>query len=182
MRLFVAVEFDEATKDGLYAAVEALREASARGSFTRRENLHLTLVFIGETGRVEEAKRALELIEGRPFPLRIAGLGKFSRPEGDVRWIGVEGGEALRQLYERAYAAFAGAGFPLENRPYRPHLTLGRRVVLRGGADWDTRARQLPPVTAQVDRIALLCSWQEQGGVLRYTPLHRKRLGADADG
>ena len=58
MRLFVAIRFSPAVEEALWTAVGDLRRQGA-GTFTRRENLHLTLAFIGETDRLEDARQAV---------------------------------------------------------------------------------------------------------------------------
>lgn len=98
---------------------------------------HFTLKFFGE---IEEpaAQTAAEAL-GRaasataPFTLEVAGLGAFPSPaRPSVLWSGVgEGKEQLVDLARRVEEALAGAGFPREPRPFKPHLTLGR---LREGA------------------------------------------------
>ena len=48
MRLFIAINFDEETKQSIIAVQRRLREWG-RGNFSHPENLHLTLAFLGET-------------------------------------------------------------------------------------------------------------------------------------
>ena len=71
MRLFTAVCFDEETKNALFAA-EKEAEISAKGNFSAKENLHLTLVFIGETEKKEEIISALSKIEFPVFDFKIS--------------------------------------------------------------------------------------------------------------
>ena len=95
MRLFVAIRFSPAVEQALWAAVGDLRR-QGDGTFTRRENLHLTLAFIGETDRLEEVKSALAPLTGSgPVCLEAGGpLGRF----GDLWWAGIRGGPALAAL------------------------------------------------------------------------------------
>lgn len=92
MRLFVAIRFSPAVEQALWAAVGDLRR-QGDGTFTRRENLHLTLAFIGETDRLEEVKSALAPLTGSgPVCLEaggpLAGLGICGGPASgaDRRW------------------------------------------------------------------------------------------------
>ena len=58
MRLFLAILFEEPVKDRLREAMELIRRSTRTSRLTRRENLHLTLVFLGElreAGKVREA-------------------------------------------------------------------------------------------------------------------------------
>lgn len=87
MRLFVAICFDEPCKDVLCAAIAGLKSHARQGNFSRRENLHLTLAFLGETNRIDSAKRALGSIRAESFAMELAGLGCFQRSGGDLWWM-----------------------------------------------------------------------------------------------
>lgn len=58
MRLFVALQLEDRVKDALIQFIDSVRPHTQEGRFSHRENLHLTLSFIGETGKVAQAKRA----------------------------------------------------------------------------------------------------------------------------
>jgi len=60
MRLFIAINFNDEIKDALCDASAELMAAAKRGRTPRRENLHLTLVFIGETTRVDDILDVME--------------------------------------------------------------------------------------------------------------------------
>ena len=57
MRLFIAINFNDYIKNELCSVMENLKKYTLRGRFTSRENLHLTIVFIGETNKVEAVKK-----------------------------------------------------------------------------------------------------------------------------
>jgi len=101
-------------------------------AWVRRENLHLTLKFLGE---VEEAALgtvgdAIRQVAARhaPFRLVFSGLGAFPQPRtARVVWVGVgEGAGALAELYAEMEARLEPLGFQREARPFTSHLTLGR--------------------------------------------------------
>ena len=81
MRLFVAICFDEPCKDVLCAAIAGSKAMRGRAIFSRRENLHLTLAFLGETNRIDSAKRALGSIHAESFAMELAGWDAFSGAE-----------------------------------------------------------------------------------------------------
>lgn len=122
MRLFVAICFDEPCKDVLCAAIAGLKSHARQGNFSRRENLHLTLAFLGETNRLAAAKQALQSIHTEPFSIELAGLGCFQRSGSGLWWMGVAENKALAALQQQVVTALAG--FSLEKRAFRPHLTL----------------------------------------------------------
>ena len=96
------------------------------------DSIHLTLKFLGDVtpDQLEQVKtaaqRAAEACSG--LSLQTAGLGcfpNFQRPK--VVWVGVEGQrDRLAALRDRVEGAIAPLGFATEERPFNPHLTLGR--------------------------------------------------------
>ena len=131
MRLFIAVLLNEEAKDYLFSAAESLRLQSVSGSFTRRENFHLTLAFLGETERAGDVKQAMNRVKEAPFSITLEGFGHFARRGGDIYWAGIRESGELIHLQEQLSRRLKEAGFSLEDRPFRPHLTLGRQVILK---------------------------------------------------
>lgn len=177
MRLFIAVNLNETIKDHLTAAIRELEKHASGGNFTRGENLHLTLVFLGELGADQPGavKSAMNRVKGEPFRLSFSGFGRFKRNGGDIYWAGIEKSEALFSIQKQLSAELLKAGFPLEDRAYSPHLTLGREVRLR-----DPSANiygSLPAVKAEmsVSRISLMKS-ERIRGVLTYTEIYGRDL------
>ncbi len=135
MRCFAALGLEDGTSEALRRWLDGARAEFAELAVTPAENLHLTLAFLGEidAGQVESAGAVVQAAaEGRaPWRLRWTAPGAFpsaSRPR--VLWLGVDGGEALREVHRALAEALAGAGLPVEERAFRPHLTLAR--VRRG--------------------------------------------------
>jgi len=130
MRLFFALPLPAEAKERLRPVLEAARQAGGEGvSFTRLEQLHFTLAFLGEQPAAGEAAEAGEILrETRTFELAISGAGAFpntARPR--VLWLGVNAGAAeLVAAAEGLRGALRKRGFELEDRPFRPHLTFGR--------------------------------------------------------
>ncbi len=134
IRTFIAVELSEELKQALRGAQKQLRNAP--GAYSVRwvspDNMHLTLKFLGNVsrGRVEEIADAIRqaTMGFTPFVLQAAGLGCFPnvrRP--NVVWVGLEGDvERIVQLAQGIDDALGKRGFPREDRPFSPHLTLGR--------------------------------------------------------
>lgn len=174
MRLFIAIDFDRAVKDALAAAVDGLRARARGGNFTRRDNLHLTLAFIGETDRQADLVRVMESVRVPAFDLTLGGLGRFRRPGGDIVFRQVEGGEGLLLLHRQLTQALQEAGFAVERRPFQPHLTLGREVRV-AEADLQALSAALPPLRLNVRAMTLMKS-ERISGVLTYTPLHARAL------
>ncbi|MBB2181684.1 RNA 2',3'-cyclic phosphodiesterase [Lachnospiraceae bacterium MD1] len=176
MRLFVAVTFTESIKTAVYEVEERLRQYCNGGTFTNRENLHLTVVFIGETNRIEEVKQAMNgavsKIAAEPFLITINGLGKFRRNEGDIYWMGIEKQEVLWKLQKALVKELKEAGFyDIDDREYKPHLTLGRRVRVKNDFHEKEFAKDIPSLKMEVGKISLMKS-ERVNGKLVYTEIY----------
>jgi len=179
MRLFTCINFNEDIKDYLTGGIEWLKKESLKGNFTRRENLHLTLVFIGETNKIAEVKLAMDQVQAAPFELTIGGIGRFKRGGGDIYWVGVTPNPSLMDIYHKLHGELVQRGFFIENRAYKPHLTLGREVVLEKDFGLTNKEeidkKIFPPMTMQVDYLSLMKS-ERIRGQLTYTEIYRKEL------
>lgn len=171
MRLFIAVNFNEQTKDKIVSVQNRLRE-HGRGNFSFRENLHLTLVFIGEVQRqqVESVKKAMEQVQIPKMKLTFDRTGCFRRNGSDTWWIGLRKNDALYKMQRELTAALREAGFDIENRPYKPHLTIARKVVLRDRLDQDTLLGS--QFSTEADTISLMLS-ERINGKLTYSELYK---------
>ncbi|HEU5003486.1 MAG TPA: RNA 2',3'-cyclic phosphodiesterase [Actinomycetota bacterium] len=133
-RLFVAAEIPAAPRHALAGAVAGLRGSVPGARWVAEEAWHVTLCFLGATdpervdavaGVAREAAAA-----GRPVALRLAGLGAFpNERRARVVWVGLEGAEPLGAVAAALADGSARLGFPREDRPWRPHLTIARLRV-----------------------------------------------------
>jgi RNA 2',3'-cyclic 3'-phosphodiesterase len=133
MRLFVGVDLPGQVKDVLSSVVERLRPEAPAAKWVPRDNLHLTMSFLGEIdeSRVPGILDALAEAAGNepgPIDTVLEGSGAFPSPRrARVLWVGL--GDPHGRL-----ASLAGAvasqleplGFPQEKRPWTPHLTIAR--------------------------------------------------------
>ena len=173
MRLFIAINFDDEIKDYICKVIQSVKNHAIKGNFTRRENYHLTLVFIGETKNIDNAKHAIDIIDAKPFELCIAGLGKFKRAGGDIYWLDVQKNRSLEQIYKKLFNELLKEGFKLDNREHKPHLTLGRELIL--DSDFDINKYKDLSVKTRVERISLMKS-ERIAGKLIYTEVYAKNL------
>jgi RNA 2',3'-cyclic 3'-phosphodiesterase len=131
MRLFAGIPVPDPARQELASVLDGLRSKNWPVRWVRPEGLHLTLKFFGsvEDGVVESLGTALATAaEGTgPIPLTCTGIGGFPNPRrARVVWIGLEAPGSLELLQDAVERACANQGFPLEGKPYRPHITLGR--------------------------------------------------------
>jgi 2'-5' RNA ligase len=125
MRLFVAIDLPWDLRERLAGLATGIMGAR----WVPRENMHLTLRFIGEVPnwRAEDIDLALHGIRGRGFPLTLSGVGLFEKA-GRVTalWAGVERSSALEHLQTKIETALQRAGLEPERRRFVPHVTLAR--------------------------------------------------------
>jgi 2'-5' RNA ligase len=127
MRLFVAIALPDAV-----AVPLALMQAGVPGArWSRREQLHLTLRFIGEAdGRDASAiDDALAAIAAPRLSLQLKGVGEFGGRKPHALWAGVAPSESLAHLQRKIETALQRIGLEAEQRKYTPHVTLAK---LRG--------------------------------------------------
>lgn len=131
MRTFIALELPTDFADDVAAMARRL-SASLEGRFLDRSTYHLTLAFLGDIDDAEAA-RAMDALDAAcadaaPVPLAPDGLGKFGRPADATLWLGLAPDPALLALAERVREELAARDLPFDPKPFRPHITLGRRV------------------------------------------------------
>ena len=125
-RLFIAIPLPPALREELAKLYEPLPGVA----WTRPEQLHLTLRFLGdvEPALAAAAEAALAHVRVEAFILPVGGVGGFpSRGMPRVLWTGVaQGHPRLYQLRQRIDDALLGAGLTLDVRRFHPHATLAR--------------------------------------------------------
>ena len=135
IRLFIAINFNEEVKAQINQIIDRVKSNSVHGRFVSEENIHLTLEFLGEVQehRIGLIREIMDGLEFEPFTLGLTKIGCFRRPEGKIYWLGVEDCHTLYEIQKALRQSLIEKGFKLENREYRPHITLGRKVILKEG-------------------------------------------------
>src|SRR5215475_5700123 len=132
MRTFIAIEIPPEINSALMDLQTELRRAGADVSWTKPENLHLTLNFLGEVDekRIVEVERACvsSAAEFQPFTLSLNETGVFPNArQPRVLWAGLAGEiEKAVEMRGRLDDGLALIGFEREEKDFRPHLTIGR--------------------------------------------------------
>lgn len=174
MRTFIALELPADFADEV-AAVARRLSASLEGRFLDRSTYHLTLAFLGDIDDAE-ASRAMDALDAAcagvaAVPLAPDGLGKFGRPTDATLWLGVAPDTALMSLAERVREELAARDVPFDPKPFRPHVTLGRRVRIP--------KKSLPalafPLPARAHAVTLFKSTLSRDGA-EYKPLYTVEL------
>lgn len=126
MRIFIAIRFTEAFKSSILYAQDGLKEYGVRGNYTQPENLHLTLVFIGETERVEEIKAAVDAVKFEPFVIRTGKMGCFNG-RSRVVWLGIEGEDKVKAIAQQLRRNLDQRGIDYAKGKFSPHITIVRQ-------------------------------------------------------
>jgi 2'-5' RNA ligase len=186
IRTFIAVAIDKAIRDRAVVLQEALGRAGADVKWVEPENMHVTLLFLGE---VEDrtlpavCRVVAEVAAGlAPFEMSVAGAGCFPnarRPK--TLWVGIgEGLQELVALHDALEPPLLELGcYRREERQYTPHLTLGR---VKGDAGADELAAALARRSdwqggqVRVREVLVMSSELRPEGPT-YTVLGRGKLG-----
>ncbi len=125
MRLFAAVELSDEMKTSVASAMHELKVQGVRGSYVPKQNLHLTLAFIGEVENPAPVKDALRTVSMKPFRLSLSEMGTF----GDLLWVGFKGNQGLGALVKDVRAALDQAGISYDRKKFTPHVTIIRKMA-----------------------------------------------------
>ncbi len=139
MRLFVALDIDDAIRERLTRFVDGVRNFAPDARWVKPESLHVTLKFIGEQpdAAAENIKQALATISGSTTAMSFRGYGFFPTPKSArVFWVGMEAGPQLAALAAAIDEKMATLGIAQEDRPFSPHLTLARAPGGSGSPRW----------------------------------------------
>jgi len=138
MRLFIALDIDDAIRQRIARFLEGVREFAPDARWVREESLHVTLKFIGEkpgdmVPRVEQALAALRRLS---FEVTFRGYGFFPTPKSArVFWLGIQAGPELSNLAGAIDEIAATLEVPRETHAFSPHLTLARKSGGSGAPD-----------------------------------------------
>ncbi len=129
---FFAVRIPEETKSTMKNHIEKLRIELPFQRWVHHEDLHITLAFLGSatTEKLEQAKKNIHdaINASKSFRLQINRIGIFGKEEAPrVFWADTVESDALKSLRNQVFSACEQAGFKLETRPFRPHITLARK-------------------------------------------------------
>jgi 2'-5' RNA ligase len=213
-RLFISVNCDGKVKTQLLSVQEKIKAQSVKGNFSLPENLHLTLVFIGEIPVHDQVSvpsprspvpipgeipliasvidKALKPVVA-PFTLTFSTVGCFRHSNKELWWIGTDSNDPslepqpspkpsvrehrkgspldiLKTIRQRIADGLLSEGVNFDNRPFNPHITLGREIK---HASPIIIAKQ--EILFPVNRISLMKS-ERIGGVLTYTEIYGRGL------
>ncbi len=139
MRLFIAVDIDDAIRERIARFVEGVQGFAPDARWVKPESMHITLKFIGERPgpAVEEIRLALNEVSANSTEIHFRGYGFFpTTNSARVFWVGMEAGPQLAALASAIDEKMATLGIPKEDRAFSPHLTLARGSGGSGSPRW----------------------------------------------
>ncbi len=163
VRSFISIDLeDQQILSRIASILSSLQSLGGDLKPVERENIHLTLKFLGNVSapRLGEVKSSLQQVIFSAFTAEIKGAGAFPNLNHmNVVWVGVnEGWSQVEQIYEQVEKLLSGLGFQREHRPFSPHITIAR---VRSGRKRDEVAGFLQRLTEEsfgtitVDKIRL---------------------------
>ena len=189
VRTFIAIELAPGVRDRLASLQSKLVPSGSTDRWVRPENLHLTLLFLGEVERLDVVP-VCRVVQKRarrhsPFAINVHGLGAFPnarRPK--TIWAGIaEGTAELKALHDDLEEGLLElGGYRQEDRGYTPHLTLGRLSAEDRGEEWTRLLEEYanwPGGTSPVDEVVVMSSQLRNEGP-EYSILGRGKLGSAA--
>jgi RNA 2',3'-cyclic 3'-phosphodiesterase len=140
VRVFIAIPLPTDLKANLVALQQEFQPLPLAAAWVREAGLHVTVKFLGDVDSTQ-LKPIISCMTTiaqhcHPFSLSLAGVGVFPHESSPrVLWVGVQDASGdLQRMQQALDAQLMQLGFPSENRPFAPHLTLARlkRILRRG--------------------------------------------------
>jgi RNA 2',3'-cyclic 3'-phosphodiesterase len=135
MRIFIGIKLDTIAHNNIGKFLLPLKKVTTPIRWTKPQNVHITLKFIGDMNN-DIFKRMIQQLDSNsfkakltdnPMDIRLTGCGKFGRQENlNIFWIGIESNPQLQQLYQHIEDTLDKIDIPKEDRPFKPHITVGR--------------------------------------------------------
>lgn len=170
MRLFIAANISNSNRRQIMRLQTALKRKSTKANFTKLENLHITLKFLGDVdepklNRIKSILSKLEL--PAYYELNPREIVAVKGRNGSLIRLDLDDNDSkLSKLARDIDLSLHRLGFPLEKRQFLPHITLARRVSLRASLD-DSYCQDF---VINITSISLYLSEFTNNG-MRYTPL-----------
>ncbi|MCR5592106.1 MAG: RNA 2',3'-cyclic phosphodiesterase [Lachnospiraceae bacterium] len=158
MRLFIAVLPDNGIKDEIYMIQRRLQLQGAEADFVTRENMHLTLAFIGEYKDPGYVSDVLGDVYLEPARIVIDGFGVTE----DRYWAGIRENQELEANVKRIRKALADNGIPFDRRKFSPHITVARNMIYEKGLPADSPF----PAAMEAESICLMRSDRGKNGMI----------------
>jgi 2'-5' RNA ligase len=131
IRAFLSIDIeDQGLLSQIHTIQQRLDQAAAKMKMIKRDDIHFTLRFFGDTPptKLNEIKASLDGIDFNPFEIELAGIGSFpNRRRPRIIWVGVTQNAAeVLKLKNEIDSSLLSLGYQPEKRKYTPHATIAR--------------------------------------------------------
>jgi len=185
LRTFIAIDIPGNILSEIRELQEGIKDYGFKIRWVRPESIHLTLKFLGDIKavKINEIAEAISktVVRYTPISLQAKGVGVFpgiKRPQ--VLWVGLAGQlEPLVSLQKTLDENLETIGFPVEKRPFKGHLTMGRmkaKIDVKKFGEVLMTFRSFESEAFTADRIILYKSELKPSGAV-YTELASASLG-----
>lgn len=179
MRVYIAIDFENQVKDYFDKITCSIKKHFTNGSFTTRNNFHLTIRFIGEVDQVQidKIKEVLDkvVLKVTPFELLVGNLGIFTKKKTNILWIGLEETPMLSHLHKELSTLLKEEKIRFYDKVFMPHITLGRRVEFISDSIDLNNLIDFERISIPVRAITLMAS-KEEDGKLNGVPIYEAKL------
>lgn len=179
MRVYIAIDFEDTIKNYFDRITSYMKSHCIEGSFTRKNNFHLTIRFIGEVDAIQitKIKEVIDMaaLKVSPFELSVGNLGIFKRKKTNILWLGIEENAAISELHKELSNLLKEFKIPFYDKLFMPHITLGRRVSFQEAPEDLNSLIQFERIAIPVKAISLMAS-KEEDGKLNGVPIYRVNL------
>ncbi|QLY78949.1 RNA 2',3'-cyclic phosphodiesterase [Clostridium intestinale] len=179
MRIYIAIAFEDKIKDHFEQITSDIKNYCTEGSFTRKNNFHLTVCFIGEADdiQIEKIKEIIDkaALTIHPFELSLSNLGVFKRKNTNILWMGIEENPVLSRLHKELSTLLSKNKIGFYDKLFTPHITLGRRVVFNEESIGLDNLIQYERFKIPVKAVTLMAS-KEVNGKLDGVPVYEAEL------
>jgi 2'-5' RNA ligase len=187
IRTFIALEIPDDIQQGLKSFIERSQRIIPKGiRWVPSKNIHLTLKFLGQTSSTQipilQKNLSIPLAQYHPIDVHFSDPGVFPNSRNPrVFWFGILTNPLLTQMVSEIEKLAGEMQFPREDRPFSPHLTIGRveqqqpKEFLQNTQKWLSAAPELGIMDLTCNWVTLFKSDLTPSGA-QYTPIHRFQL------
>ncbi|MCR5101040.1 MAG: RNA 2',3'-cyclic phosphodiesterase [Butyrivibrio sp.] len=166
MRLFISIIFNDNFTDALAAMQDDLMRCGIEGNYTRPENLHMTLAFIGEYDDPEEIIEIMRKVPLRSFTIRLTDC----KPFKDMFFANIEDNDNLNDYVKRLRRELVDNDIPFDRKKFLPHITLVRKADRTKDIPFGVFEADMEPEKMKVNGISLMKSERGKHGMV-YTEI-----------
>lgn len=157
MKIFIAIQFSADFKAALHEGQSALKDCGVRGNWCSDNNLHMTMVYIGETDEVELIQKTVDEVSFEPFVMELGKLGTFVTKYGRVIWCGVRDERPLNRIARILRERLDAYGIRYKTTKFKPHISLLKE------ANMDETAIEIEKASMTVDKMVVMKSEKING-------------------